>query len=202
MGADVVLILADGNRLRYVICLDFLASNNIAEYEGLVNGLCIAIELEATQLYAYGDSKLMVDQVMKESNCESSHMDAYCQEVRKLEDNFQGIELHHVPRRDNNDADALAKMASQRDPTPNGVFINHLHAFLIRIKPDPPQGPTDPVPGGPTLVPPDQGLRGPNCLAMEAATLATTTPSTDSGWRMPLLAYLLDEILPTDRTKA
>jgi ribonuclease HI len=99
-GARVVLISPERNRLRYAIRLHFLASNNIAGHEGLVNGLRIAIELGATRLYAYGDSKLVVDQVMKESNCESSLMEAYCQEVRKLEDKFRGIELHHVPWRE------------------------------------------------------------------------------------------------------
>jgi ribonuclease HI len=50
---------------------------------------------------------------MKKSNCESYLMNAYYTEVRKLEDKFRGIELHHVPWRDNNYADALAKMAAQ-----------------------------------------------------------------------------------------
>ena len=54
-------------------------------------------------------------------------MAAYCQEVRKLEDKFQGIELHHVPRKDNDAADFLAKLAARRVPTPDGVFINDLH---------------------------------------------------------------------------
>ena len=40
---------------------------------------------------------LVVDQVMKESSYKSPLMVAYYQEVRKLEDKFQGIELHHVP---------------------------------------------------------------------------------------------------------
>jgi ribonuclease HI len=71
-GADVVLILPEGNKLRNAICLHFPASNNIAEYEGLINGLRIAIEIGATWLYAYVDCKLVVDQVMKESNCETS----------------------------------------------------------------------------------------------------------------------------------
>ena len=54
-GAGVVLISPDGSRLRDAIHLHFLASNNIAEYEALINGLCIAIELGATQLYVCGD---------------------------------------------------------------------------------------------------------------------------------------------------
>ena len=47
-GARVVLISPDGSRLRYAISLHFLASNNTAEYEALINGLRIAIEPGAT----------------------------------------------------------------------------------------------------------------------------------------------------------
>ena len=46
-GARVVLISPDGSRLCYVIHLHFLASNNAAEYEALINRLCITIELGA-----------------------------------------------------------------------------------------------------------------------------------------------------------
>jgi probable phosphoglycerate mutase len=94
--ARVVLISPDGSRLRYAIHLHFLASNNIVEYEALINGLRIAIKLGATRLYIHGDSKLVVDQVM-ESSYKSPLRAAYCLEMRKLEDKFQGIELHHVP---------------------------------------------------------------------------------------------------------
>jgi len=86
LGARVILISPDGSRLRYVIHLHFWASNNAAEYEALINGLHIAIKLGATWLYVRGDSKLIVDQVMNESSCKSPLMEAYCQEVRKLED--------------------------------------------------------------------------------------------------------------------
>ena len=84
----MVLISPDGSRLRYAICLHFLASNNTAEYEALINGLRIAIELGATRLYVRNDSELVIDQVMKESSYKSPFMTAYCQEVRKLEDKF------------------------------------------------------------------------------------------------------------------
>jgi len=87
-GAGVILISPDGSRLCYAIRLHFLPSNNTAEYEALINGLCIAIELGAMRLYVCGDSELVVDQVMKESSCKIPLMTAYCQEVRKLEDKF------------------------------------------------------------------------------------------------------------------
>ena len=47
-GARVVLISPDRSRLRYAIRLHFSALNNTTEYEALINGLRIAIELGAT----------------------------------------------------------------------------------------------------------------------------------------------------------
>ena len=60
-------------------------------------------------------------------------MAAYCQEVRKLKDKFQGIELHHVPQKDNDAADFLIKLAARRVPSLDGVFINDLHESSARI---------------------------------------------------------------------
>jgi hypothetical protein len=49
---------------------------------------------------------------MKESSCHNSKMVAYYQEVRKLEDKFDGLELNHIPQWLNEAANELAKMAS------------------------------------------------------------------------------------------
>ena len=46
------------------------------------------LDLTATRLYVHSDSELVIDQVMKESSCKSPLMEAYCQEVHKLEDKF------------------------------------------------------------------------------------------------------------------
>src|SRR5438128_1378657 len=56
---------------------------------------------------------------------------AYCQEVRKLEGTFDGLEVTHVLRNENNEADELAKMGSKRAPVPTGVFIQQLHQPTI-----------------------------------------------------------------------
>ena len=64
---------------------------------------------------------------MKDSNCESPLMDAYSKEVQKLEGKFQGLELHHVPRKDNSNADAIVKMAAERKLAPGGIFVNDLN---------------------------------------------------------------------------
>jgi ribonuclease HI len=73
----VVMISPKGDRLLYVIRLHFCATNNVAEYEALVNGLHITTELEIQRLYIRGDSKLVVNQVMGELNCHNSRMVFY-----------------------------------------------------------------------------------------------------------------------------
>jgi hypothetical protein len=55
-GAGLLFISPLGKHLRYVLRLHFPASNNVAEYEALVNGLRIAIELGVRCLDARGDS--------------------------------------------------------------------------------------------------------------------------------------------------
>jgi ribonuclease HI len=113
--------------MRYAIRLHFAASNNVAEYEALVNGLCTTIELGVRHLDVRGDSKLMIDQVMKDSNCRDPKMEAYCNEVWHLEDKFHGLKLNHVTRRYNEAADELAKIASNRATIPPDVFSRDLH---------------------------------------------------------------------------
>jgi hypothetical protein len=90
-GAGLLFISPLGKHVRYVLCLHFPMSNNVAEYEALVNGLHITVELGVRRLDAHGDSQLVIDQVMKNSHCRDQKMEAYCDEVRCLEDKFYGL---------------------------------------------------------------------------------------------------------------
>ena len=96
VGAGLLFISPLRVHMRYKIRLHFAASNNAAAYEALVNGLHIAIELGVRRLDVRGDSQLVVDQVMKESNCHDPKMEAYCRLVCRLEDKFDGLELNHI----------------------------------------------------------------------------------------------------------
>ena len=81
-GIGLVFISPLGVRMRYVIRIHFLVSNNVAEYEALVNGLRIAIELGIRRLDVQGDSQLVIDHVMKESSCHNAKMATYCHKVQ------------------------------------------------------------------------------------------------------------------------
>jgi hypothetical protein len=121
--------------MRYAVRLHFPASNKMAEYEALLCGLKIAIELGVKHLDVRGDSQLVIDQVMKNASCHDDKMEAYCKAVRSLEDKFYGIELNHVPRRYNEEADELAKIASGRIP-PN-VFARDIAQPSVAFEPHP-----------------------------------------------------------------
>ena len=54
-------------------------------------------------------------------------MDAYVAEIRKLENKFSGLEIHHVDRNNNVGADVLSKLGSTRAAVPPGVFVHELH---------------------------------------------------------------------------
>jgi ribonuclease HI len=136
-GAGLLFISPHGKHLRYVLRLHFPASNNVAEYDALVNRLRIAIELGVRRLDARGDSQLVIDQVMKNSHCRDPKMEAYCDEVRRLEDKFYGLELNHIARRYNETADELAKIASGRTTVPLDVFSRDLHQPSVKTNDTP-----------------------------------------------------------------
>jgi hypothetical protein len=53
-------------------------------------------------------------------------MEAYCAKVRKLEAKFDGLKLRHIPRRDNEEADSLARIGSTQYMPLGGVFLDEL----------------------------------------------------------------------------
>jgi ribonuclease HI len=135
-GAGLLFISPLRVHMRYIIRLHFPASNNVTEYEALVTGLRIAVELGVRHLDVRGDSQLVIDQAMKSSSCRDPKMEAYCEEVRRLEDKFHGLELNHIARRYNEATDELAKITSSQTTVPLDVFTRDLHQPSVNIRAD------------------------------------------------------------------
>jgi ribonuclease HI len=196
-GAGLLFISPLGKHLRYVICLHFPVSNNVVEYEALVNGLHITVELGVRRLDARGDSQLVIDQVMKNSHCYDRKMEAYCDEVRRLEDKFYGLELNHVARRFNETVDELAKIASGRTTVPPDVFSRDIHQPSVKI---------DDTPKIPSAKPEEASAESEVPSAAEGKALrvegerngVTPVPNLQT----PYLEYLLRGELPLDKAEA
>jgi ribonuclease HI len=113
-GAGVLFISLDEKQLKYVLQILWPATNNEVEYEALIHGLRVAASLGIKRLLVYGDSFVVVNQVNKHWDCTKETMDAYCAKVRRLEKNFEGLEILHVVCDLNVAVDVLAKLGSNR----------------------------------------------------------------------------------------
>jgi ribonuclease HI len=92
-GAGVVLVDPSRDQVKYMVHLEFKATNNMAEYEALIFGLSMALSLGIRQLLVKGDSQLIIKQVRGECSCNEPRLAAYLLHVRKLENDFTTLEL-------------------------------------------------------------------------------------------------------------
>jgi ribonuclease HI len=193
-GADAGLLFISplGKHVRYVLRLHFPASNNVAECEALVNGLRITVKLGVRRLDARGDSQLVIDQVMKNSHCRDQKMEAYCDEVWRLEDKFYGLELNHVARRNNETTDELAKIASGRTTVPPNVFSRDIYQPSVKLDDAPEPDETSTQPEVPSAA---EG----EALRIEGERNGV---APNQNWQTPYLQYLLRGDLPLDKAEA
>jgi ribonuclease HI/transposase InsO family protein len=191
-GAGLLFISPLGKHVRYVLRLHFPASNNVAEYEALVNGLRIVVERGVRCLDARGDSQLVIDQVMKNSHYRDQKMEAYCDEVRRLEDKFHGLELNHIARRYNETADELTKIASGRTTVPPDVFSRDIYQPSVKLDDAPEPDETSAQPEVPSAA---EG----EALRIEGERNGV---EPNQNWQTPYLQYLLRGELPLDKAEA
>src|SRR3954465_5274190 len=125
-GAGVVLTSPKGEKFYYVLQLQFTCTNNAAEYEALLHGLRLAREMNINWIQCYGDSDLVSQQVAGMWDSKNPMMAAYRREVQRQAGFFVGYQVDHVDRRENEAADALSRLGSQRNPVPPNVFLDVL----------------------------------------------------------------------------
>ena len=177
--------------LNYVLQIHFDSSNYKAEYEALLYGLLMAISLGVRRLMVYGDSDLVVNQVMKEWDVRSPAMTGYCNEVRKLEKRFKGLGLHHIPRLKSKAPDELAKIGSKREAIPRNVFLEHIHSPSVQEDPFTEEAPQPKSATNPTEV----EIPAVVDLVMEVLVITLD-------WTVPYIAYILRKELLEDEEDA
>ncbi|XP_006601562.1 uncharacterized protein [Glycine max] len=113
--------------------LSFNCTNNIAEYEAFALGIQAAIDFKVKLLKVYGDSALVIHQLRGEWETRDHKLVPYQAYIRKLIEFFDVISFHHIPREENQMADALATLASMFQLTLHGdlPYIE----FRCRAKP-------------------------------------------------------------------
>ncbi|KAK1670916.1 hypothetical protein QYE76_059075 [Lolium multiflorum] len=215
LGAGVVLTSPKGDHLRYVLQVHFRASNNVAEYEALIHGLKVAKEIGAHRIICYGDSDLVVQQCSGDWDAKDANMASYRFHVQKIAGFFEGCEFHHVPRAENEAADALSKLGSSRQEIPPGIALAHLRVPSIKPSPESESifvpeshvAPMDIDEGNPGTAPVSSGTAVPipeEAMLVDSMDvdvpvfLVREAPS----WVKPIKEFLINGTLPVDENES
>jgi hypothetical protein len=141
---------------------------------------------EATRLKIFGDSNLVVQQVMNRCDAVSDNMTAYRNLYYYLEGIFDRCEVSHISRASNEEANNLANIRSQCLPVPPGVFWEEIIERSIK--------------GSKTSSP------GEGSGASKSGTESTAQPEEvmmiEETWMQSYLAYMMNKTLPGDTVEA
>lgn len=88
-----------------------VATNNVAEYRALIAGLEAAREFDPRCVRVRADSELMIRQLEGRYKVKSAHLKPLYEEARALLAEFDEVDLAHIRREKNVDADALVNAA-------------------------------------------------------------------------------------------
>jgi ribonuclease HI len=99
------------------------ATNNYAEYSGLILGLEKAIELNIKILHVEGDSLLVINQMAGKYKCNSPNLIEQCNKAKELTKQFDNINFLHIFRNKNVRADELSNNAVTKYFTINNIFF-------------------------------------------------------------------------------
>jgi hypothetical protein len=147
----------------------------------------------ATRLKIFGDSNLVVQQVMNRCDAISDNMTAYRNLYYYLEGTFDGCEVSHISRASNEEADNLANIGSQCLPIPPGVFWEEIIERTIKSsKSSTPGEPSQHLTTG-------SGAGKPETRSIVEPEEVMMIKET---WMQPYLAYMINKTLPEDTVEA
>jgi ribonuclease HI len=110
-GFGVHVCAPDGRELAALYGYLGKATNNVAEYQGLLNGLRWALAQGASEVEVFSDSELLVRQIAGRYRVKNPGLQPLFREAQSLLARFARSRVTHVPRERNREADALANRA-------------------------------------------------------------------------------------------
>jgi ribonuclease HI len=110
-GYGVHIVSPEGTPVAEIKGALARATNNIAEYEGLLAGLRWAIDHRETQIRVRSDSELLVRQMRGEYRVKNAGLQPLYEEARRLVARAGRVTFEHVRREQNREADRLANLA-------------------------------------------------------------------------------------------
>jgi ribonuclease HI len=110
-GAGAVILNPDGHIVAKIGKFLGDSTNNVAEYMGLILGLKRAKAMGIKELEVYSDSELLVKQLAGDYAVKADHLRPLHDEAKALLQGFSFIQVRHIPREENAQADAMSNRA-------------------------------------------------------------------------------------------
>ncbi|KAG9442418.1 hypothetical protein H6P81_018272 [Aristolochia fimbriata] len=112
-GARVLFILPKKDLLPYSFMLTQTCLNNEAEYQAILLGLGMAVEMKLPQLHIYGNSALVIKQLSGKFEVKKPELEPFWRQAGELLALIPEASLHFVPHSENGPADALAGIVAR-----------------------------------------------------------------------------------------
>lgn len=106
-----ISILKDSEEIATIKKRIGIATNNVAEYLGLIEALKYCVENNIMEVDIYLDSLLVVQQVNLEYKVKSKKLQEYYNQALDLINKINNIKINHIRREFNKRADQLANQA-------------------------------------------------------------------------------------------
>ena len=90
------------------------ATNNVAEYTAVIEGLSLAAKLGAKTVTLRSDSQLLINQLTGRFRVKAPHLQPLHRRARSIAAGFDRVSFEHVPREQNVEADRLANEGVDR----------------------------------------------------------------------------------------
>ncbi|XP_073049607.1 uncharacterized protein [Primulina eburnea] len=111
-GVGVVIISPLGEKIKLVLRIDSRVTNNETKYEAVLAGITAAWEVGASRIILYTDSQLITQHIKGVYEAKDDRMLKYLQLIKAQSKVFVDWSIEQIPREENNEADALAKMTA------------------------------------------------------------------------------------------
>ena len=103
---------ASGASFEFAFPTEPMITNNQAEYEAILKGLQLLHEVKAEAIEVFGDSQLIINQLIGLYECKEDTLRGYYDECQRLLKEFLHVSFQHILRAQNQEANRLAQSAS------------------------------------------------------------------------------------------
>ena len=109
----LVLKSPQGDKIVHPISCEFNATNNEIEYEALISGLELCLDLWARNVPAKVDPQLVANHINGTYTTKAAKMIGYLEFTKQITSRFKTFSIEQIPREQNTQADALASLGSK-----------------------------------------------------------------------------------------